>query len=81
MPGVGPLGLHDATTVGPLTVDGQLVVVQLLPLDAATGEQLPVGVGPVVALLQLVRVNALPALAPDAEQLLTATLEVTTLPH
>ena len=67
--------------MGPLTVVGQLVVVQLLPLDAATGEQLAVGVGPVLALLQVVAVNELPELALDALQLLTGTLEVTTLPH
>ena len=73
--------MQDATTVGPVTVVGQVVAVQLLPLDAVTGVQLPVGVGPVVTFLQVVVVNELPEFAPDALQLLTATSVVTTLEH
>ena len=47
---VGATGVHDGTTVGPLTVVVlQVVLVQLFPEAAVTGVQAATAVGPVVA--------------------------------
>ena len=55
MPAVGVTGVHDPTTVGPLTVVVlQLVAVQLLPAAAATGVQVATATGAVLFVLQVV---------------------------
>ena len=63
-------GVHEATGVGPVaTLVGQDVVVQLLPVPAASGTQDAAPVGPVVTDGQVVDVQLLPPPAGTGVQL------------